>query len=164
MKKIQWIEEYEADYTKGGIGVIKLDNQDLNVNKDLIDSGDVLVWSDTDKTGIPIKVVETAVNTGVFYADINLSGTESKKLQIHVSSADTLTVFYADESLDKPLVDTIKITSKFLPPLQQLRNGVPIDSISCDDEYRLVIKNIKKPLCIKEENYEKLVQIGYVSG
>jgi len=164
VKSIRWMEEHEADYTKGGIGVIKLDNQDLNVNKDLIDSGDVLVWSDTDKTGIPVKVVETAVNTGVFYADINLSGTESKKLQIHVSAADTMTVSFADGSLNRPLVDTIKIKSKLLPPLQQLRNGIPIDLIACDDEYRLVIKSIKKPLCIKEENYERLVEIGYISN
>ncbi|HWP52455.1 MAG TPA: sialidase family protein [Candidatus Binatia bacterium] len=163
VKSIRWLDENGANYTPSGIGIIRMDNSDLNVNKQLMDIPVVHVWSDTDKNGIPVDMIETGADTGVFYADITLSGIESSHLQLHVSNGDTMTASFEDKSLDEPLVDTVKIISKYLSPREQLESGTHIDQIQCQEGLMLA-KNARTgdPLCLKPQTLSKLKERNWI--
>lgn len=157
VKNIRWLDENGANYSLDGIGVIRMDNPDLNVNKQLIEIPVVHVWSDTDTKGISVDVIETGADTGVFYADITLSNIESSHLQLQVSNGDTVTVSFEDKSSDKPLVDTVKIISKYLSPRKQLESGIPADQVQCQ-EGLVLTKNARTgdPMCLKPQTVAKL--------
>lgn len=163
VKSIKWLDENGANYSLGGIGVIRMDNSEMNINKQLMDIPVVHVWSDTDTKGIPVDMIETGADTGMFYADISLSSTESSHLQLHVSNGDTITVSYEDESLDEPLVDAIKIVSKYLSPRKQMESGTPIDQIQCKDGLVLA-KNVRTgdPMCLKLQTLAKLKERNWI--
>lgn len=163
VKSIKWLDENGANYSVDGIGVIRMDNSDLNVNKQLMDIPVVHVWSDTDKEGIPVDMIETGADTGVFYADITLSGVESSHLQLHVSSGDTISVSFEGESLGEPLVDTNKIVSKYISPKKQLESGTPVDQIQCKDGLVLA-KNARTgdPMCLKPQTLAKLKERNWI--
>lgn len=61
--KVTWDEElYESD----GFGVIQVIDKSMNLNNQTIDSFDIHVWSDTDHTGISLRITETDESTGIF--------------------------------------------------------------------------------------------------
>lgn len=163
VKSIKWLNENGADYRVGGIGVIRMDDSEMNVNKTLIDIPVAHVWSGTDKTGIQVDMIETGADTGVFYADITLSGIESSHLQLHVSNGDTITASFEGKSLDEPLVDTVKIISKYLSPRKQLESGTHIDKIQCQEGLMLA-KNARTgdPMCLKPQTLAKLKERNWI--
>lgn len=163
VKSIRWLDENGANYSVGGIGVIRMDNSELNVNEQLIDIPVVHVWSNTDAEGIQVQMIETGADTGVFYADVTLSSSESSHLQLHISNGDTLTASFEDKSLDEPLVDTIKIISKYVSPRKQLELGTPVDQIQCKDGLVLA-KNSRTgdPMCLKPQTLAKLKERNWV--
>ena len=164
IKNLKWLDENGADYSVGGFGVIRLDNNDLNTNKTLIDIPAVHVWSDTDKQGIPVDVIETGIDTGVFYADILLSGSDSSHLQLHISNGDTMTVSFEDEKSGKVLSDSIKVKSKYLPPLKQFQSGVSATDITCKDGLYLLQKYDSTPVCVNPDSISKLVKRGWAKN
>lgn len=46
------------------------------------------------------------------------------------------------------------------PPLQQQRDGIPLDAIQCNVPNELYIRGSDTPLCLRESTYERLVSIG----
>lgn len=162
VKNIEWLDENGANYSIGGIGIIRMNNSELNVNKQLIDIPVVHVWSNTDTKGIQVQMIETGADTGVFYADVTLSGSESSHLQIHVSNGDTLTASFEDKS-DEPLSDTIKIISKYVSPRKQLELGTLVDQIQCKDGLVLA-KNTRTgdPMCLKPQTLAKLKERNWI--
>lgn len=163
-KTIKWLNENGADYRVWGMGVIRLDNSDLNINKTLIDIPTAHVWSDTDPKGIPVDMIETGADTGVFYADIIFSSTESSHLQLQVSSGDTITASFEDESTNESLVDTTQILlKKYVSPSMQLELGVPMDEIQCK-EGLILTKNARTgdPLCLKPQSVTKLKERHWI--
>ena len=46
-------------------------------------------------------------------------------------------------------------------PIQQLKEGIVIDDISCKYPLELYLKDDTKPLCLSPKTFEKLVQRGY---
>ena len=169
-REIKWINELGADYTVGGFGMIEMIHPGLNMNLQLMDIPVVHVWSDTDPQGIQVESIETGANTGVFYADVDFTDEESSHLSLQVSNGDIVTVsFVEDLSLsddydsNKQITDSIKIIHKYLPPLKQMEQEIPVDEITCmdDDRHKLFIKDGAKPLCLKQETYDMLVARGY---
>ena len=126
---IEWLYGDGAHYSPGGRGIIKLTYKALNVNFESIDVTTAHAWSETDPQGITIDLVETGVDTGIFYADILFTGTGySSHWSLSVSHGDTVTVSYGDND-GKMSQDTAKIIpfpsssidtkKKHMTPLQQ---------------------------------------------
>jgi len=55
-------------------------------------------------------------------------------------------------------------SSKYLPPLKQINNGITPKGVLCNDGLELVLKSTGDfPACVKPETAEKLVQRGWVN-
>ncbi|WP_179366227.1 sialidase family protein [Nitrosarchaeum sp. AC2] len=161
LKSLKWIDENDANYSVNGLGVFRLDNSELNVNKELIDIPVVHVWSDTDPKGIMVDVIETGADTGVFYADISLVTEPSSHLSLQVSNGDSVTVSFDDNQTFK-LTDTVKIASKNLSPLKQIEFGISPDEITCKEGLELLIKTDHRhhPICVTPDTKSKMIQRG----
>lgn len=69
-----------------------------------------------------------------------------------------------EPSSDEMLFDTpihVVSTNVFdLPPLKQIKSGVPSDEIQCKDNLELIQKYDGSPVCVKSETVPKLMQRG----
>ncbi len=61
--KVTWNKEY---YESEGVGIVTVIDKAMNLNNGNIDSFDIQVWSDIDRTGIDLRVTETEDNSGTF--------------------------------------------------------------------------------------------------
>ena len=114
-------------------------------------------------------MVETDKDTGIFYGDLDFSLDKSSTSKLKVSREDVVTAVYNDTTLPAELnessykvTDTLKIIPNYSSPYNQLKVGMEIDDITCNDyQHQLFIKDNIKPLCVKQDTYNKLVQRGY---
>gem|GEM_PF-3924694 len=161
---IEWLED---SATIGGIGMLKIVDPDMD-KTELVDIFTAFVWSDTDKEGIELDMVESGRNTGEFYIDVSFTSEESSIQSLQVSSGDLVTALYQDVTVAdelKPMIeitDTIEIVQEYVSPFEQLAVGVPLDNILCsDDSLRLFVKDDNTPLCLRSSTFERLVDRGY---
>jgi len=107
--EIQWLK---AGYSVNEVGIIRVIDPDMNLNPEKIDSFKINTWSEFDKTGIQIDVIETNESTGIFEGKVNftLLG-ESHGETLRVSQGNTITAEYEDNTLPVPknLGDTLKV-------------------------------------------------------
>jgi hypothetical protein len=164
VKNIQWLDENYADYSVGGIGIIKLVYPTLNVNKTLIDIPVIHVWSDTDPKGIPVDMIETGADTGIFYADISFTETKSSHLSLQVSKGDTITALYQDSAImtSEHNISSIRVEESVPTPKNQMENGILLDQVKCKEGLELIIKlSDSSPACVKPETKQKLIERGW---
>ena len=109
---------FDSDsYRIGATATITLNETDLNLDSQAIDSAQVKVWSDTDKTGFNLSLSETDVDTGTFTGSVTFTTEQSQPQNnlLQVSSGDTVYVSYQDSSNDvgiaEGVVDTATIVS-----------------------------------------------------
>ena len=53
--------------------------------------------------------------------------------------------------------------SYLLPPLKQLKNGIPLDEIQCRESFVLISKHDGSPACVKYESVQKLSERGWAA-
>ena len=90
---------------------------------------------------------------------------------ISTQNSAMIKMFYAYHAINSPHIvsspatgdchQSVFVEPPFNSPFVQLRDGVFITSIACNEGRDLYIKDGIKPLCLKPTSYEKLVQWGY---
>ncbi len=102
--EIQWLE---ASHPGTGTGVIRVIDQDMNLDPDAADDFEVSVWSDTHTGGIDLTVTETDLTTGIFEGTVSFSlDDETGRSNLAVSGGDTVTAEYTDYTLPSPYYRT----------------------------------------------------------
>ena len=134
--EVQWIE---TSYPAQGTGIVRVIDQDMNLNPESVDNFDVDVYSDSDSGGIDLTVTETNEATGVFEGTVFFTTTdESSGHRLRVSEGDTITAEYEDGTLPSPYStnDDIEITATsiigtIVPPLERapVSNARVVDSL-----------------------------------
>lgn len=71
--KLKWDKEL---YSSDDIAQIQVIDKDMNLDPTLIDSFEIHVFSDIDRTGIQLTVTETEPNAGYFYGNVILTTLE----------------------------------------------------------------------------------------
>ena len=82
-----------------GLGEIQVIDPDMNLEPEAVDNFDVDVWSDTDTTGISLRVTETDEATGIFEGTVFFTTTdESSGARLLVSHGDTIYAKYKEKT------------------------------------------------------------------
>lgn len=98
--KINWLEN---DYSSNSIGIVRVIDSDMNFNPDALDNFRISVWSDSDVRGINLTVTETGKKTGIFEGTVSFTThSESSGHMLKISSGDTVTAEYEDNTLPYP--------------------------------------------------------------
>lgn len=162
---LEWTEKSSSP---DGYGIVRIFDPDMNSNSTRVDYFPITVWSGTDTIGIEVAMVESDVDTGVFYGDLGFSQEHQMSHTLKVSSNDLVTALYEDYTLPTQmnqnkieLSDILKISSPYMTPFKQLEQGVLIEDIACIDDKHLFIKDNSKPLCLKQKTFEILMSRGY---
>jgi hypothetical protein len=166
INSIKWLDEDYANYSVGGIGIIKLVYPTLNVNKAIIDIPTAYVWSETDPKGIPVDMIETGADTGIFYADISFTDMNSSYLSLQVSKGDTVTVLFQDSTImtSEHSISSTQVEESITSPKNQIENGVFLDQVKCKEGLELIIKlSDNSPACVKPETKQKLIERGWTN-
>ena len=74
-----------------------------------------------------------------------------------LDTIQTITYFNSEQ---QKLIDLLTMQD-VVSPYQQLRMGILPENVMCKVPLELHVKDETKPLCLKPETYEKLVQRGY---
>ncbi len=64
-----------------------------------------------------------------------------------------------NKSEDMMMTDSNEI-ARHSPPLQQHRDGIPLDAIQCNSPNELYIRNSQTPICVRTTTYERLLEYG----
>ena len=123
--EVQWLE---ASYPASGTGVLRIIDQDMNLNPESVDNFKVAVYSDSDSGGIALTVTETNAATGIFEGTVFFTITDgSSGHRLRVAEGDTVTAKYGDNTLPNPYTtaDELDITATTLigtvvPPLERV--------------------------------------------
>ena len=98
--EIQWLD---SSYPIDGTGVIRVIDQDMNLNPEAANSFAIDVWSDSDPGGISLTVVETHEATGIFEGTVYFTaGGDASGHRLRVAEGDTVTAEYEDNTLPRP--------------------------------------------------------------
>jgi hypothetical protein len=84
----------KSSYTTQDSPEINLSDPDANVDPNSTNTVHVTVTSTTDKTGIPITLVETGPNTGIFEGSFSFTTGTSSATSIQIASGDDVRVSY----------------------------------------------------------------------
>ena len=162
---IEWTEKSSSP---DGYGIVRIFDPDMNSNSTRVDYFPISVWSGADTIGIEVAMVESDVDTGVFYGDVGFSQEHQMSHTLKVSSNDLVTALYEDYTLPTQmhqnkieLSDILKISSPYMGPFRQLEQGMLIEDITCIGDKLLFIKDNSKPLCLKQKTFEILMKRGY---
>ncbi len=83
--KLKWDKEL---YSSDDVAQIQVIDKDMNLDPMLMDSFDIHIWSDIDRTGIQLTVTETESDAGYFYGNVFLTDTgESNGTRLLVEDA-----------------------------------------------------------------------------
>jgi hypothetical protein len=116
----------QAGYpVKNNKAKIIVEEPDMNKYPQSIDRFDIHVFSDSDSTGVKIRITETSVNSGIFEGFVILTTDPSRENRLHATDGDTITAKYVDTTLpqDHPeeldIVGTAFVGSRG-PPLERV--------------------------------------------
>ncbi len=104
--KIKW---NQSNYLSNDTGIVKVIDKEMNLDNKKIDSFEIHVWSDTDHTGIQLRVTETDESSGTFEGAVFFT-------TIDESSGVTLLVedaVYAEHKLN---VNSSRIINEYQTP------------------------------------------------
>lgn len=143
----------QAGYpVKNNKAKIIVDEPDMNKYPQSIDRFDIHVFSDSDKTGVRIRITETSVNSGIFEGFVILTTDPSRENRLHTTDGDTITAKYVDTTLpqDHPeeldIVGTAFVGSRG-PPLERVpatdlrlynTKGNRISEIAIDQQIEII--------------------------
>lgn len=143
----------QAGYpVKNNKAKIIIDEPDMNKYPQSIDRFDIHVFSDSDKTGVRIRITETSVNSGIFEGFVILTTDPSRENRLHTTDGDTITAKYVDTTLpqDHPeeldIVGTAFVGSRG-PPLERVpatdlrlynTKGNRISEIAIDQQIEII--------------------------
>jgi len=149
---VYWAQaNYPVENTKAKIII---DEQDMNKFPQSIDRFNIQVYSDSDNTGITIRITENSINSGIFEAIVILTNGPTKENRLHILDGDTLTAKYIDTTLPKDqTVKDLEITGTAFvgsrgPPLERVpvsymrvydTKGNNLDEISLDQQAEIII-------------------------
>ena len=68
--KIKWDKSYYSPY---GTGILKVIDNEMNLDNTILDVFEVHVWSDIDHNGIQLTVTETDKDTGIFTGKVSFT-------------------------------------------------------------------------------------------
>ncbi|MCV0431838.1 hypothetical protein [Nitrosopumilus sp.] len=166
---VQWLETI---YPPSGVGAVRVIDPDMNLNPEKIDNLDVFVWSDSHTKGFSLTATETGISTGVFEGMLFLTlNYESSGPRLKVAEGDTITAEYDDNTLPASYTkDSLSIIAKseirlpFDSPLKQVKSGIPIYEMKCNEGLDLAKKKSNGALvCVKHSSVEKLFARDYIS-
>lgn len=132
---IRWnigeVQFLEASYPATGSGLVRVIDNDVNLNPESVDSFNINVWSDSSAGGISLRVTETNEATGIFEGTMFFTVTDSSSgSRLRVAEGDTVTAEYEDNTLPDPYTtaDELDITATTLigtivPPLERSPAG-----------------------------------------
>ena len=88
---------------------------DMNINPETLDQIMISIYSDSDQSGISLRMVETEPSSGIFMGIIPISHT-SEHNALHIVHGDNITIQYDDYTLPKPhsTSDVLSIKESFL--------------------------------------------------
>lgn len=172
---VDWEQaSYPVENTKAKIII---DEQDMNKFPQSIDRFNIQVYSDSDNTGITIRVTENSINSGIFEAVVILTNGPTKENRLHILDGDTLTAKYIDTTLPKDqTTNDLEITGTAFvgsrgPPLERVpvsymrvydTKGNNLDEISLDQQAEIIIdlENAQD----RSQKFAYLVQIQNEKG
>ena len=84
----------QSSYFGSENGIIQVIDPDMNLNPDRIDAFSVDVWSESDKGGIDLVLIETDESTGIFEGAVTFTtDDESSEHRLRVSPGNILCIF-----------------------------------------------------------------------
>jgi len=162
---IQWnLGTIEFDHStfdpKTGIDVV-VNDPDMNLIHDVIDTFPLDVYSDSDSGGTEVKAIETGTNTGIFRAQITFTEVgNSSGDRIKVSEGDTIFVKYVDRTLPKPSSkqDQVNLVAKST-------YGIPISPTKKITQQNVQVTNSQSRLIdYAETGQQVLIQSGLTNN
>ena len=97
---IRWSK---SSYSISEEATLRVIDRDMNLNPEKKDKFPVRVYSDSDRDGILIEVVETGNATGIFNGIVKfVTEEQSSSPRLRVSRGDTITAVYSDWTLPAP--------------------------------------------------------------
>jgi len=105
----------KSSYTTQDSPEINISDPDANLDPNSADTVNVTVTSRTDKTGIPITLVETGPRTGKFEGSFSFTTGNSSATSIQIASVDDVTVSYVGKS--GIIIDKVARVTNSSPPI-----------------------------------------------
>lgn len=105
----------KPSYTTQDSPKINIYDKNANAVPNSTDTVHVSVTSTIDKTGIPITLVETGPNTGIFEGDFSFTTGISSTTSIQVASGDNVRISYVDAA--GVIIDSIAPVTSSSPPI-----------------------------------------------
>lgn len=174
--EVIWLEDA---YRQDGVGIVQVIDADRNHYPEIVDSMDILVYSDTFLGGIYVPATETSANSGIFQAEVNFGESRSTSGSIQVAEGDVVTALYEDTTLPRPRVgEKLEITGAtsigaVISPLErvQVSNtaivdslGNPITSVSVDQQISISGDLTLNDRLNRNQDYAFLLQIQDEDG
>ena len=95
----------KSSYTTQDRPEINVSDPNANVDPNSTNTVHVTVTSTTDKSGIPITLVETGPNTGIFEGSFSFTTGTSSATSIQIASSDKVRVSYVGTGIDSKTAD-----------------------------------------------------------
>ena len=167
-----WVED---SYLPTGTSVVvRLTDPDKNKDSNEIDSSLIRVHSGSEPETTLLPVTETGKNTGIFEGKIFYTTDKSSSSSNSIFVADGLRIavtYKGDSLFFKPshviedglgISDNTIIKNTGIPsPYKQMKNGVLVEDVMCNDSLEKIYKSNGHPACVKPSSVEKLIQRGY---
>ena len=132
----------KSSYTTQDSPEINLSDPDANVDPNSTNTVHVTVTSTTDKTGIPITLVETGPNTGIFEGSFSFTTGTSSATSIQIASGDDVKVSYV--ATGGIIFDSVAPVTNSSPPIDNPppTNNLPSTTSSESTNTPVVIATI----------------------
>jgi len=157
--QIIWNEgkiEFDSDhYFIDNTATVRVVDQDMNLNPEIVDTLVVEVSSGSDSAGIQVNAIETSDTSGIFEGTFLFSSSqESSGQRLFAVTGDSIYAKYKDATLPLPynIQDTLDITSESklessIPLLERTnlsdvyladRSGNPVQEIRAESSFQIV--------------------------
>jgi len=167
--KLSWIDRFLKFYPE-------LDTQSFSSEKDLIvaedfDELDKILEDAKEKLGIVMSSEDGTITINMLFVD-----KQKHMLVVGMNSSEDALSIEEYEILLKEIVgdipmnvgfasiieEDILLLERILPPLKQIKTGVPFEEIKCNRHLQLIFKpSNNSPACVKPQTAEKLIQRGW---
>lgn len=168
--KLDWGSE---DYPNGKITFDESINDTilLQIPKSIprttnLDFGSDLYAIQTDESWVQIKETESEC---FYILEIPVNDSDYVEIEsVSVATGRWEPVMIQNEECDVVYDDMIHgvedvSLQTFISPLKQLKSGIPIDKIRCNEGLKFIFKDDVNPACVKPESIPKLSKRGWIS-